>query len=613
MTRPISLSNTASKFFALAVNRPLAQVASVTVHPRQRGFVAGRSITDNVVEIEGFGQSYAIADAEDPAILLFDIRAAFPSLAHVWLWVVLLRMGVPRFVIAAIKCLYRGGAAIVSLLGGRWGGFPICSGIRQGCPASGSLFALAIDPCFRYLVSQLGPERGILTAYADDIAAAVKELYVAIRVLSQAFEVIGKCSALELHPGKVVIVPLWKFEECTVRAAVTAAAPSLANAIIQDHGKLLGVLVGPGAPSRQWLAVAQELRSRSRFLASLGLAWSGALPLYRSHVLPVASYLAQLCNIPFQMHRVEASCLAIVLKVPYQSVPVALLRCGRAFGLGYDLPDLRTMGRAAAFRAAESSGVLEAVVAEHRRARGSRYQNLSPFLREWTAAGVVGHLRENQIELTALFDEAPPVGRGIQAWAFKKLRQQFSLVDVDAVLRRRVSAMTGAPVLQVAVSRLRARLVALHLEVSPVVQSSMIRSICNAWTTSGRFSGPRSPCPFGCGARRGDRWAHFTVCSAVRRMWLQACPSTDSIFFAKLTPELVLLLSPRLAPGVVVQLALWSDVVGHCANDIRAAGAAPALVLADGHERMAARLRFLAVQCDSLRTVIRLIRAASSG
>ncbi len=164
--------------------------------------------------------------------------------------------------------------------------------------------------------------------------------------------------------------------------------------------------------------------------------------------------------------------------------------------------------------------------------------------------------------------------------------------------------MTGAPVLQVAVSRLRARLVALHLEVSPVVQSSMIRSICNAWTTSGRFSGPRSPCSFGCGARRGDRWAHFTVCSAVRRMWLQACPSTDSIFFAKLTPELVLLLSLRLAPGVVVQLALWSDVVGHCANDIRAAGAAPALVLADGHERMAARLRFLAVQCDSLRTCL---------
>ncbi len=41
MTRPISLSNTASKFFALAVNQPLATVARFTVHPRQRGFVGG--------------------------------------------------------------------------------------------------------------------------------------------------------------------------------------------------------------------------------------------------------------------------------------------------------------------------------------------------------------------------------------------------------------------------------------------------------------------------------------------------------------------------------------------------------------------------------------------
>jgi hypothetical protein len=269
------------------------------------------------------------------------------------------------------------------------------------------------------------------------------------------------------------------------------------------------------------------------------------------------------------------------------------------------------MGRAAAFRAAESSGVLENVVAEHRRARGARYQNLSPFLREWTSAGVVGHLRENQIELRALFDQMPPVGRGIQAWAVKKLRRQFCLGEIDAILRRRVSEMTGAPIPLDAVCRMRARLVALHLCVSPVVQSSMVRSVCNAWTTSGRFSGPRSPCPFGCGARRGDRWAHFTVCSAISRMWLQACPSTDVIFFSQLTLELVLLLSPRLAPDVVVQLALWTDVVGHCANDARAAGTAPARVLAEGHEMMNARLRFLAVQSDCSRVVIQRIRAAS--
>jgi endonuclease/exonuclease/phosphatase family metal-dependent hydrolase len=611
LVRPISLSSTASKFFALAVNRPLAEAARVTVHPRQRGFVGGRSITDNIIEIEGFAQSYTIAEAEDPAILLFDIKAAFPSLAHQWLFVVLIRMGIPKSFIRSVKALYCGGVAVVVLQGARWGRFPILSGIRQGCPASGSLFALAIDPCFRYIMDKLGPGRGILTAYADDIAAAVKELFEALPILASAFAVVGRCSALELHPGKVVIIPLWKFDEMVVRTAVSVAAPSLAAAVIRNYGKLLGILLGPGAPLRQWMAVGEELRNRSRFLASLGMAWSGTLPLFRSHVLPVASHVAQMCSIPKEMFRAEAGCLAIALKIPYQSIPVTLLRSGQVIGLSYNVPDLHTLGKAATFRAAETSGVLAAVLAEHRRARRSRLLTLSPFLRDWTHAGVVGHMRDTHTELQAVFDRPPPVGRGIQAWAVKELRKKFHNDLVDQVLARRTSAMTGSPVSLEVASRLRARLFTLHAFVPQVVQSSMVRSICNAWTTTGRFSGPRLPCPFGCLAIRGDRWTHFPACSAVRRMWTTTCPSVDNIFFSELPLESVLLLSPRLAPDVVVQLALWSDVVGHCANEIRALGTAPAQVLADGHEMMAARLRFLAVQSDCTRSVIRRVRAAS--
>jgi hypothetical protein len=609
LTRPISLSNTASKFFALAVNRPLSETAQVTVHPRQRGFVAGRSITDNVIEIEGFGQSYAIADSEDPAILLFDIRAAFPSLAHAWLFVVLLCMGVPRFVIAAIKALYRGGLATVVLLGARWGQFPILSGIRQGCPASGSLFALAIDPCIRYLMHHLGPKRGVLTAYADDIAAAVKELYVAVRILASAFMVIGRCSALELHPGKVVIIPLWKFVEAEVRAAVSLAAPSLAAAVIQDFGKLLGIYVGPGAVSRQWSAVREELLSRSRFLASLGMAWSGSLPLFRSHVLPVAGHLAQMCPVPKMILRTEARCIAIVLKTPYQAIPIKLLRSGRSFGLSYDMPDIDSMGKAAAFRAAEASGVLAALVAEHSRARRSRYATISPFLRAWTHAGVVGHLRDNHAEFRFSFALPPMTGRGLQAWAAKQLRKNFSLNLIETTFVRRASAMTGAPVSLEAVRRMRVLLVSLRASLPQVVQSSMVRSICNAWTTSGRFGGPRMPCPFGCRTQNGDRWSHFARCAAVRRMWEGTCPSALPIF-ANLSFDKVLPLNADLSRDEAVQIAIWTDVVGHCASDARADGAAPAKVLLEGEGMMAARLRSLAVQSDGAREVIRSIRVA---
>ena len=170
--------------------------------------------------------------------------------------------------------------------------------------------------------------------------------------------------------------------------------------------------------------------------------------------------------------------------------------------------------------------------------------------------------------------------------------------------------MIGAPISIVAIRRMRDRFVALHSIVPHVVQSSMVRSICNAWTTSGRFSGPRAPCPFGGRTLRGDRWSHFPACTAIRRMWAAACPSANLLWFSQLTLEQALLLSPNPLPDVDVQVALWSDVVGHCANDARALGTAPARVFEEGGEMMIARLRFLAVQSDSTRTVIRRIRAA---
>ena len=73
-----------------------------------------------------------------------------------------------------------------------------------------------------------------------------------------------------------------------------------------------------------------------------------------------------------------------------------------------------------------------------------------------------------------------------------------------------------------------------------------------------------------------------------------------------------MLLSPHLSPDVCVQIAIWTDVVGHLSNDIRA-GSAPAPVNDEAGEGMVhARLRQLAVQCDGAKAVIIVIRAAAA-
>ena len=92
-------------------------------------------------------------------------------------------------------------------------------------------------------------------------------------------------------------------------------------------------------------------------------------------------------------------------------------------------------------------------------------------------------------------------------------------------------------------------------------------------------------------------------------MWGEACPHVNALF-AELTLEDSLLLSPGLPNEVVPQVALWTDVVGHLSNDIRANATPPTRVLAIGADMVAARLRHLAVLCDGAGAVITLIRAA---
>ena len=71
-------------------------------------------------------------------------------------------------------------------------------------------------------------------------------------------------------------------------------------------------------------------------------------------------------------------------------------------------------------------------------------------------------------------------------------------------------------------------------------------------------------------------------------------------------------MSPGLPKEVVSQVAIWTDVVGHLSNDIRANATPPTRVLAEGVDMIAARLRHLSVLSDGAGDVIRLVRVASS-
>eukprot|EP00959_Pyramimonas_sp_CCMP1952_P093896 1964356-Pyramimonas_sp.AAC.1 len=61
--------------------------------------------------------------------------------------------------------------------GQRFPGFEIEPGIKQGCPASGSIFALSLDPIVRALVCALPEPESCLCGFADELMHGSSDLF----------------------------------------------------------------------------------------------------------------------------------------------------------------------------------------------------------------------------------------------------------------------------------------------------------------------------------------------------------------------------------------------------------------------------------------------------
>ena len=180
-TRPLGLRNTDIKLLAKAWSRRLRPLLRQYICAAQRGFVWTRNLCQNIVDLDAYAYKIGVPSRRPdfPIIALFDIRSAFTSMAHKWIFHVHQQANFPDTYMYFLHALYHMATVVDYHEGNQYIAYYILSGAIQGCPSSGDVWAISFDPYINMLVEKIeAPSRGIIRACADDIGAALRTIYV---------------------------------------------------------------------------------------------------------------------------------------------------------------------------------------------------------------------------------------------------------------------------------------------------------------------------------------------------------------------------------------------------------------------------------------------------
>ncbi|CAM2119673.1 unnamed protein product [Caretta caretta] len=179
--RPISLLSTDYKIVVKAISLWLGSVLADVIHPDQTYTVLDRSIFDNLFMVRDFLE-FGHRDGLSFALLSLDQEKAFDRVDHGYLLSTLQAFGVGPQCVGFLRMLYASAECLVKLNWTMTEPVSFERGVRQGCPLSGQLYALAIEPFLCFLHRRLTglvlrePElQLVLSVYTDDVLLVIQD------------------------------------------------------------------------------------------------------------------------------------------------------------------------------------------------------------------------------------------------------------------------------------------------------------------------------------------------------------------------------------------------------------------------------------------------------
>lgn len=491
-----------------AINVPFRRYAERCLDPRQRGFVPGRIPSDNVLGIGAHLSEWATHHDAPAGVMLLDVEAAFPSVSHEWLYRFFKHIGAPAALCMCVRMAYSGLSTTVSFGTSCTRSFRLRAGVRQGCPASGSIFAMLLDPWVRLLSRRLSAPDHVIAVYADDVAVGARSLRDAARPLAAAAVVLQRATGLRMKGSKCVAIPCREGD--TERIADALAATSVfGDSSVAQSARYLGITLGPRGDASQSRDALAKFWERTVDIVQSSWSQSERIRIFKIRAVSVLRYLLGFRPPSEELIRVYSRACQRLWKVPFNSIPTAAMSAVGEVGL-VAVPCLEDLGCASRV----ANVMLSKVFDELRRGfADDERRSLAPRHAEWCRSHLYSFgVRFYQAHPSAVFLWQAVPSRRVQKRILGDLSESRGKFDFLGLLRRRVVAMGDPP----GDDTIRACLASVQAVARNCMPAAVavLKLLCNAWPLAGRFGDHRRPCAF-CG-EASETLPHLAKCPSVR-------------------------------------------------------------------------------------------------
>ncbi|MCO5560132.1 hypothetical protein L7F22_013739 [Adiantum nelumboides] len=300
--RPLTMLNSVYKVMAKALALKIKYVVNQVVHPKQFGFVQGRSIHEAILNVITT-IDWAAEQDQDYVMINMDLEKAYDRVSWDFILAVVDRLGFGNNFLGMVKTLFQNANASIQINGYISVNFQLARSIRQGCPLAPLLFAIATDPLLRNLDLQMQRqairalplpqgESFLTQLFADDNCNIVRCEQGSITALMQVYEDFCEVLGSKIAPHKTECLKLTYKEDIGVLDKC-----GLTDAGVGTIIRYLGCPIGLGLTQSQcssWIKQRIEAKVYSRNHLRLSLA--GRLIVLKHVLMVLLVYLATIVS-----------------------------------------------------------------------------------------------------------------------------------------------------------------------------------------------------------------------------------------------------------------------------------------------------------------------------